>query len=353
MHRLVAGTCRMDLELTPQSPWMVRGEVRGQNPEVIHPLQYGPHTNDGPTYPPVLPASSIKGVLRSTAEYILRSIHADRSENSRPLADVPFVQDKKREAKGSKQSRPNQAPEHDHLQGLARGQIADSELLEWNAANGNPLDTNALAPQRRYPLLSATTQLFGATVHAGLLTLDDAMTPSAITLRTHVALSRFTGGVGQGPFTERVVLPEGSLHTTLTVTNFALWQLALLGLVFREVSRGYVGFGSGTRKGQGRMQIKVREMRFSYPAKVYPAERVGIVSAQAHHPLATDVPDSVRSIEAPLDMLRDAPALETPTPHWREQDTVQRIVPDSLCETFFAEVVQSAWGPWVQAMRKE
>jgi CRISPR/Cas system CSM-associated protein Csm3 (group 7 of RAMP superfamily) len=334
MHRHWLGSCRIELLLAPQSSWLVRGESpvrQSESTPSVQPLQYAPLAESGA--PPVLPASSIKGVLRSTAEYILRSVDPERPEAARPLADTPFV-------RGEGQS----------LAGLPRGAIADSELLEWWEAN--PEQRAAATAQPLYPQLSAASQLFGATVHAGQLTLDDAVATPAFATRPHVAISRFTGGVvDKRLFSERLVQPQGTLGTTLMVTNFALWQLALLGLVFRELSRGFIGFGAGTRKGQGHMRVSVNTIAFQYAAHAYPKAHHGIVSAQAR---AADAPEAVRAIEAELDLLADqGDALVPPTGDWRDEGLVRRTVPPELCDAFFAAATRQVWKPWVLAMRKE
>src|SRR4051812_48930399 len=68
VHRLIAGTCEMDLKLTTQGPWMVRGKNDGNITHLLQGIRG-----------PVLPASSLKGVLRSCAERILRTMHPQRS----------------------------------------------------------------------------------------------------------------------------------------------------------------------------------------------------------------------------------------------------------------------------------
>jgi len=329
----------------PQSPWLVRGKtirkvIDGTERDLLRPLRHwsGRDSDEDDLTPPVLPASSLKGVLRSTAEYILRSVDPERSPDRRPLADAPFVCGKRSE-----------------LAGQPRGSVADSELIEWNEVNGKSISPEDLTPGRIYWQLSAASQLFGATVHAGLLTLDDAVGPSAYAQRSHVAISRFTGGVGKGPYQEELVLPEGSLSTTLTIRNFALWQLGLLGIVFQEVSRGYVGVGGGTRKGHGRIEINVKGLHFSYAANAYPAERVGIVSAQAYCSQSNGIPEQLRNLEARPDLLANkASAIAGPeSTDWRTNALVQRSVVGPLVDQLFHEAVQEAWCPWVLMMQEE
>lgn len=339
MQRYFSGDCRIHLRLTPTGPWMVRGQTeqeqadsRGRTSLVLMPLR----DRRGR---PLLPASSLKGVLRATAERILRSLDPERSLTRRPLADDPFVEDNDKE----------------RLRTSDRGQIADSELLDWMQAHGNQLP----APMAVYPLLSAASQLFGATVHAGLVTLEDACANDAGSWddarwrRSHVAIDRFTGGVGEGPFVEALA-DTMPLETVLTVTNFALWHLALIGLTIQELNLGYAVVGGGTRKGQGQMHIDVPEISVRY-AHAGLHER-GIVSAQARlagHPwnAAESVPAEVRAIESDTVLL---PELAPITPrNWRDDSVRTLIATGAEVEQLFAQAVSNVWRRWVPLMIEE
>lgn len=328
MHRFVAGTCRMQLSLTARQPWMVRGEIAGNQTHVL----------TDRFNRPLLPASSFKGVLRSTAERILRSMHPERDSNLAPLADDPFVHSE------------------DAMPGLRRGEVADSELDKWNDKSQR-YAKEALAPAQVYTVVSAASQLFGCTLHAGLVTLSDMQAADAQPApRPHVAIDRFTGGVGQGPFTDDQVPAQTTLTGTLTITNFALWQIGLLALVFQEINRGYVGVGGGTRKGQGQMAIAVPHIDMHYPDAAYDhTDRTGIVSAQAR--LAAppwsvhDVPASVRAVERSLVLLPDVDP--QPPRDWREQGMRVLHIQEDQVTRLFQEAVQRAWVPWIMQMKGE
>lgn len=344
MHRFIAGTCTMHLTITPQGPWMVRGETieekfvdhRGRQNlrDVLCPLQ----DNQGK---PVLPASSLKGVLRSTAERILRSMHPGRGPSLRPLADEPFVRENEAE-----------------LKHLTRSQIADSELSLWNEHHKR-YKREDLEPHRVYTLLSPASQLFGCTLHAGLVTLDDACAKQKDTRRrSHVALDRFTGGVGEGPFIEELAPQDAPLHTRLTITNFALWHIGLLALVIQEINRGYVHMGGGTRKGQGQVNIAVSCVDIRYAKHMYTVSK-GIISAQAHmkdrYSGMDDVPADVINAEKGiilLGMLEPQEQQETPK-GWRDAGMVYLVVQEQHVQQLFKESVTTAWRTWIEEVRKE
>ncbi len=334
MHRFIAGTCTMRLTITPQEPWIVRGETK-KEPFVNHKSTPDTHPLKDRQGNLLLPASSLKGVLRSTAERILRTMQPQRDPTLRPLADIPFVHKK------------------DELSGLSRGAIADSELVEWNTTHHRYND-DELKPERVYRILSPASQLFGCTLHAGLVTLDDASVQQKTWRRSHVAIDRFTGGVGEGPFIEELSPAIVPLNTRLTITNFALWHIALLALVFQEINHGYAAIGGGTRKGQGQMRIDVPRVDISYAEKVY-GESSGIISAQARLTdapwNATDVPPDVVAAERTLALLETLKPQELQG--WFASGTVSMAVQGPQVETLFRKAVEQAWRAWIQVVREE
>jgi CRISPR/Cas system CSM-associated protein Csm3 (group 7 of RAMP superfamily) len=323
----------MHLTMTPQGPWMVRGETREEGQarrDILYPLL----DHQGR---PLLPASSLKGVLRSTVERILRTVDTHTDPKRIPLADDPFVH--------------KDADYHQY----ERATIADSELAEWNEKHKR-YTQEQLTPERIYRVLSAASQMFGCTLHAGLVMLDDATVPARrLSPRTHVAIDRFTGGVGEGPFNEQLVVEQSLLTTHLTITNFALWQIGLLALVFQEINRGYVGMGAGTRKGQGQMKIAIPVITFTYNAQAYRDSQKGIISAQAR--LAeppwsvNDVPYAVQHTEGDKVLLSDIDPQTSQD--WREEGMKVLLVQEEQVTALFQEAVQHAWVPWVQQMMKQ
>jgi hypothetical protein len=162
--------------------------------------------------------------------------------------------------------------------------------------------------------------------------------------------------VGEGPFNEKLVADRTPLTTSLTITNFALWQIGLLALVFQEMNRGYVGVGGGTRKGQGQVQVAVERMVFRYAAKAYTVPS-GIVSAQAA--LRQWLPESTYDVPAVVSNATDTRGVEdglvllaTVDPQlssdWREAGQAVLTVQEAQVSQLFREAVQQAWGPWVR-----
>ncbi len=332
MHQYTAGICAITLQLTPNGPWMVRGETRRETTvrgSVLEPFmdQKGQ---------PALPGSALKGVIRSTAERILQSIGSARDPLTAPLIAPIFV-------------------EHGRdLHGFGRADVSDSELLAWHATLSQEQQAQLpVTPDRIYMLLSAASQLFGATVHAGLLHISDAGVAAATARRSHVALDRFHGGVGEGPFVEELVSTKAPLTTQIEIHNFALWHIALLALVVREINEGYVRFGLGTRKGQGRMQAQMTHMRFEYSALAYQIPS-GILSAQAR--LAAppwnmaDIPQAVLQAES----LPVCPELHPREPTcWQEEGIRFIDVPEKQVLPVLQALVAGPWQTWIRTIAAE
>lgn len=120
------------------------------------------------------------------------------------------------------------------------------------------------------------TQLFGQTYLAGRLFCSDAFPvegePIKLNVRTHVAINRITGATqGKALFTPEAV-EEGTFGAEITLTNFALWQLKLLGLLLQDLDEGYILLGGSTTRGYGRVGVEnvravVRDYRRTPPGK--------------------------------------------------------------------------------------
>jgi len=240
LHRLLYGRCHLTLSLTAVSEILVKAQ-RDYSPNTTDAFYRArdPHTGRD-SY--CVPATSLKGVLRSTCESILRSF-------APWLACNPF--DKK---PGS----PGLACSH-----------------RWSS--------KPPSPKAVYDAICPACRTFGCTVHAGLITLEDAWVqgPVALQLKTGIAVDAVTGSVRRGPFKYKA-LPKGSSFRPLAldIENFALWQVGLLALALRELSEGRVRLGWGTHKGLGHVRPKVTRIDVRYPRRLYGSDPRGVCDAQ-------------------------------------------------------------------------
>lgn len=247
MHRRTYAHCTIKLTFTATSPLLIQGEKQkdGHEKTVFY---NAVDPKDGKTKECV-PASSIKGVWRSGAETILRSVEAG-------LVCNPFE-----EKAGSAQS--------------------CSKRLEARRFD-DIRDTPGI-----YQHLCPVCRIFGSTAHAGLIQISDGWIEQAVRMdRTGIAIDRFTGGVKQGALYTVAPLAVGTTFPiTVHIDNFEFWHLGLLALIYREMSEGRMRLGSGTRNGLGRIQVDWESVRFRYPNhsnydQLMSPQR-GLVSSQA------------------------------------------------------------------------
>lgn len=186
MHRQLYAQCHIELEIRALSPLLVQGEQADRGDATFY-RAIDPR-DKMEKY--CIPVTSLKGVWRSGAERILRTVEAD-------LACDPFA-----DSTGSTQS--------------------CSKRLE-DKRYDSVRDTGKV-----YPLLCPACRLFGCTAHAGLLTIRDGwIAPTQpVEKRTGIAIDRFTGGVKQGALYTLAPLAPG---TTFTVSveipnvNSGIW----------------------------------------------------------------------------------------------------------------------------------
>lgn len=126
--------------------------------------------------------------------------------------------------------------------------------------------------ESKYKKACPACKLFGAAGLASRIIFTDATIPKYNSVyRDMIGIDRFTGGAytgggeGGGAKMRLHVLENTLFTTTITVTNFELWQLGLLAYVFRDFQDGLVPIGYGKTKGFGRVKGKVTGIMFAYP----------------------------------------------------------------------------------------
>ncbi len=164
---------------------------------------------------PYIPGSSLKGVLRSWAEQIVRSLAPDGMEIPDPFDE----------------------------------RMRD---LERRLRNKSGYEV--------YYVSDPLTQLFGQTYLAGRLRCSDAFPvpdkPLRMNVRNHVAINRITGASQGTALFNPEVVEEGTFEAEISLTNFALWQLKLLGLLLQDLDEGYILLGGGSTRGYGKVRVE-------------------------------------------------------------------------------------------------
>lgn len=222
---------------------------------------------------PIIPAESIKGVLRSLATRIARSMKF--SEKAWGKLDVDSIV-----ASHVKDRHPNYVKE---LEGLG-GDYVDELLRSCGAFSEEQVRAirreltvrNVL--EMLVSLACPICQLFGAPHVAGKLLLYDAvpsLSPPSIRIgsQTSVAISRKTRIAEEGRlFTVRFVAPADALsfRTRMIVDNVERGKsdAKLLAKTLAYISRQGLRLGGGKSRGFGSLDVEVQvyRMPFTHPS---------------------------------------------------------------------------------------
>ena len=171
---------------------------------------------------PFVPGASLKGVLRSHAERIARTLR------ERSVCDVFDRQ-------------------------------VDVQGCSWKSPSGNA-----------YAASCAACRLFGSLNWKGRFHISDAyLTPEHAhvnpELRDGVGIDRVSGGASRGAKFDLEVMPAGvAFETQLKVVNFEMWQLGWLAYVLRDLADGRLHVGAATSRGLGRMRGHLSDMTLEY-----------------------------------------------------------------------------------------
>lgn len=232
MHKQLLNECRMTGTLNSASPLLVRSAVEtigGPDTTVVLTVRDGLDQ-------PYLPGSTLKGVLRSHAERILRTLRADSACN--PVED--------------------------------RGQLRScARRLEEREREVQRGERRVASAPVAYRDSCAGCKTFGSSLLAGRVLVSDAYMPAdsvpALVRRDGIGIDRFSGAASLRSHYELEAVSEVSFGFTLTLTNFELWQLGLLGLALHDLVEGRLPIGSGKSRGLGQVQGRIDRLELAYP----------------------------------------------------------------------------------------
>ncbi|MBX0329711.1 CRISPR-associated RAMP protein [Oscillochloris sp. ZM17-4] len=224
-------------------------------------IKSGYATLTGPDMTPVLtyrngraevfiPGSSLKGVVRSHIEKIIRTIRP----NEIVVAD-PFKKD------GPDQSVSSWLQERKNKLKEAGGEIDNATAY----ADSDP-----------------AARLFGSTFYSGRVSIGDAYLDAKAAIRPTeqrdgVGIDRLTGGAYRGAKFELEVVTAGTtFHTDVLLRNFECWQLGALLLVVEDLEDELLRLGSGTSRGLGAVKGSVAEVRTHHLGQT-PGREAGVI----------------------------------------------------------------------------
>ncbi len=220
MHKRLLNEAILELTIHPEGPILIKAGDTGADP--TRPDMEFVRTRQNGVSVVYLPGPSLKGVIRSHCEQIVRTVKAAACCN-------PVI-------------RPESCTE---LSGLKQDQ--PGEYVHAHSC--------------------FVCQMFGNQVLAGRVRTADAypVDPKKVHTeeRNGVAIDRVFGSVAVGPF-QIEVLTEGDFQTRIAVRNFTVAQLGLLALALRDLKLGRVGVGFGKSRGLGHVTASFDRLTFQY-----------------------------------------------------------------------------------------
>jgi CRISPR-associated protein Csm3 len=131
-------------------------------------------------------------------------------------------------------------------------------LLEDDRACCNvAVQFNSCKTVKNYQDGCPACKLFGSTKVAGRIRFIDAY-PIGTPILGHrhgVGIDRITGGASGTAKYDYEIVEEAKFEVTIWMENYELYQMALLLQVLQDIDDGFVGFGMGTTRGNGYMQV--------------------------------------------------------------------------------------------------
>jgi len=191
---------------------------------------------------PILPGSSIRGVLRSHAERVARTIANENSTDEESfLSHLPaaYPQAGQRDQTAKEQER------RIRLESTASRIQRDHGLNESQREN----------PQ--YEWFDLAERLFGTTYFGSRLIVEDA--PLSIETQPKVldflAVDRFTGGGADGAKFDALAYWQPEFTISLYLETPQPWEIGWLLVVLRDLMDGRLRFGFGSAKGFGAVNV--------------------------------------------------------------------------------------------------
>jgi len=242
MLKKIINNAAIDLEILPIDPLLIKSgqaTVGGVDMSFVRTHHFGQQEE------PFLPGSSLKGMIRSYAEKICRSLR----DKPVPVC-LPYL-------------KPG-----DEKSGESR-QASCGLQIEYAKKIG---DKSPISSCDIYRLSCPACRLFGSLGFAsrfatsdGYLTKEFKEKGNAVfEIRDGVAIDRITGGTAGGAKYDLEVLTRGEFGTRLEVRNFERWQLGLIGLVLRDMEQGLIRLGFGKSRGLGRFKARIKAFKVSY-----------------------------------------------------------------------------------------
>ena len=115
-----------------------------------------------------------------------------------------------------------------------------------------------------YRELCPSCRLFGSTYLAGRFSVRDAYADDDYVLgeRTNVGINRITGQAERRALYSSEVVEEAGFKVKMFLKNYELYQLKLLLYILKEMDEGYIALGSASTRGCGQMGVEQISLTF-------------------------------------------------------------------------------------------
>lgn len=248
MHKRLVNHCTIALSLIPDGPILIKSGKEGADPTKPDMEFVETYHSGGKTV--YMPGSSLKGAIRAQAERIVRTV----GESSRQTGNKSKIWASDPLDMKDKQNNPN----------------VYLETWKNNEKKKALKDKHPTPGAELYKQSCFTSQLFGNTSVASRLRVEDAYPVGILKLeeRNGVAIDRVFGSVIPGGLFNYQVCTVGEFRTKIHLKNFTLDQLALLGLVLRDLNEGWFGLGFAKSRGLGTVRVKYLKATVRYPGCV-------------------------------------------------------------------------------------
>jgi len=305
MLKKLFNECTFKLILTPVDPILVKS---------------GYATISGPDMSPVttwrngefqvfLPGSSLKGVFRSHAERVIRTIKEG-------IVCIPY-QRVEQDHRGPK------AKNYDDVFCGNKFQLRRGRLYKEDLSN-----------ETIYRESCPACRLFGSTDFIGRIAISDAYlqedSPVSVERRDGVGIDRFTGGAAHRAKFELEVVSRGIFETTIRLRNFEIWQLGMIAVILQDLRDNLFQIGSGKSRGLGTVHGEVSEFTIMFlkspVAEAMPAGELwglGKFLEEAEEDYGTDEND-VLKLTSPLQRDSDSNEVRILLP--LEQERLQHVL---------------------------
>ncbi len=250
MFKQLLNEFQVKLSFKPQGPILIKSGIAVSARTDMSFVRTFRGGSNGEVY---LPGSSLKGVIRSHAEKIGRTLNETAVCN-------PF---NTLYTGGAKNPSP-------------LGVASCSDAFRKCEKDKIPLTSHEV-----YQASCPACKLFGSLAMGGRFNIGDAYAQGkkpTTEYRDGVGIDRFTGGAVNKAKFDFEVITSGEFSATLNIKNFELWQLSLISYVLRDFEEGLVSIGMGTSRGLGQIVASLDSIR------------VDVISAK--------IPDSINGIGA-------------------------------------------------------